>query len=193
MNVDLWQTVNRFFRKNDVAGAASHLESLLRVHSPDRFTSLTEKHFTNAPNVVLDHLNAFIDRCGENFNVAAVYVEMNGFDINYDRWYFDSFGYTQYVNDPDDLDWLSDWSSPQWGDLTLTGLEDVQKDFRWYTENRTYKAKTGDTVVELAILLVMVRFVQLIETALGSGRLAKPVPVLATAHDFDILGRFIPQ
>ncbi|HXT58963.1 MAG TPA: hypothetical protein VN699_10010 [Pirellulales bacterium] len=192
MNVELWQTVNRCFQNNDVAGAASYLESHLRAHSLDRFTSLAEKHFTNSPQSVLEHINKFIDRCKEQCEVAAVYLEMNGFDANYDRWYFDSFAYTDYRDDPDDLDWLCDWSSPKWPQLTLTGLEDIQEDFKWYMENEVYDKNTHNAGEELAVLLVMVRFVQLTQAALESGNLAKPIPVLATAHDFDIFGRFAP-
>ena len=43
---------------------------------------------------------------------------------------------------------------------------------------------------ELAILLVMCKFVALIQSALAAGPRSKSIPVLATAHDFDILGRF---
>ncbi len=193
MNVELWKTVDRFFRKNDVSDAASYLESLLRESRSDRFVSLVDKHFTNAPRSVLKHINAFIKGCGDDGEeVGAVYLEMNGFDINYVRWYFDSFAYADYVDDPDDLDWLSSWSSPEWPQFTLTGLEDVQEDFRWYMENKVYEEKTYETVRELAVLLVMVRFVQLVETAIQLRNLAKPVPMLATAHEFDIVARWIP-
>lgn len=190
MNIELWQTVDRFFRNNDLASAASYLESLLRAESSDRFVSLADRQFTNTPQSVLKHLNAFIKRCGKEFDLMSVYLEMNGFDINYDRWYFDSFGYSNYGDDPDDLEWLCDWSSPEWKQLTLTGLEGVQEDFRWYMENKVYEKGTYEIVKEAAVLLVMVRFAQLIDTAIRSGDLAKAVPILATAHEFDIVARW---
>ena len=68
MNVDLWQAIHRFFKNNDIAGAAAHLESHLRAKSSDRFTALAEQHFANAPRSVLEHLNAFIDACSEQFD-----------------------------------------------------------------------------------------------------------------------------
>jgi hypothetical protein len=191
VNLDLWQTVDRFFRNNDIAGAASYLESLLRESSSDRFVSLARKHFTNTPRSVLEHINAFINNCGEEFDVRVIYLEMNGFDINYGRWYFDSFAYAEYVDDPDVLDWLCNWSSPKPSQLTLTGLEDVQEDFRWYTEATVHEKGAYETANEVAVLLVMVRFVQSIEAAIQSGDLAKLVPILATAHDFDIVARWI--
>ncbi|MBN1910992.1 MAG: hypothetical protein JW818_14700 [Pirellulales bacterium] len=192
MNVELWQTVDTYLRANDVDGAATYLESRLR-DATDRFSSLADMQFTNLPHDVLAHINGFLTACQDEFDVRAVYLEMNGFDINYDRWYFDSFAYTKYSDDPDDLDWLCDWSSPNWVQLTLNGLEQTQEDFRWFMENKIFENKTHDEEKEYATLLVMVRFVQLIRSSLDAGALQCSVPLLATAHDFDVLGRFVPH
>jgi hypothetical protein len=193
VNVDLWQTVDSHLRANDVDGAAADLEFRLRSVASNRFASLADSRFTNAPHDILVHINEFITACQSKFDVRAVYLEMNGFDINYDRWYFDSFAYTEYSDDPNDLDWLCDWTSPDWDQLTLNGLEETQEDFRWYMENKIYKNKTHDEEEEIATLLVMVRFVQLIRSSLDVGELQCSVPLLATAHDFDMFGRFVPQ
>jgi hypothetical protein len=193
VNIELWQTVNSYLRSNDVDGAASDLESRLRATTSDRFASLADSHFTNSPHDVISHINEFVAMCQSQFDVRAVYLEMNGFDINYDRWYFDSFAYTEYADDPDDLDWLCDWKSPDWNQFTLNGLEETQDDFRWYMENKIYENKTHDAEKEIATLLVMVRLVQLIRSSLNAGTLACSVPLLATAHDFDMFGRFKPQ
>jgi hypothetical protein len=115
---------------------------------------------------------------------------MNGFDINPDRWYFDFFGYKRYAADPDDLQWLCEWQSPDWPQVTLKGLEQVQADFEWYHHEEIWNDKKLEWAYELAVLLVMVKFVTLIESALASGPRSKLIPVLATAHGFDILGRF---
>ena len=131
MNIDLWQTVSSLLRANDIDGAAFELETQLRTATTDRFASLADLHFTNSRHDVLDYINNFISACRSQFDLGAVYLEMNGFDINYDRWYFDSFGYTEYSEDPEDMDWLCDWTSPDWPLFTLTGLEETQDDFRW--------------------------------------------------------------
>lgn len=192
MNVDLWQTVDTYLRSNDVNGAAADLESRLRATATDRFASLADSHFTNSPCNLLAHINDFLAACQSQFDVRSAYLEMNGFDINYDRWYFDSFAYADYSGDPNDLDWLCDWTSPNWNQFTLNGLEQTQDDFRWYMENKIYKNKTHDTEKEIATLLVMLRFVQLVHSSLDAGTLILPVPLLATAHDFEMFGRFEP-
>lgn len=61
-----------------------------------------------------------------------------------------------------------------------------------YRENQAYEKESDREVEEIAVFLVMVRFVELVQAAVAAGKLARPVPVLATAHDFDILARFLP-
>ena len=193
MNIDLWHTVDSYLLSNDIDGAAAYLETRLRTTATDRFASLAHSHFTNAPLDVLAHISKFVDECQHHFDVRAIYLEMNGFDINYDRWYFDSFAYADYFDDSEDMDWLCDWPSPNWEPFTLDGLEQTQDDFRWYTENEMYDLKTHDAEKEIATLLVMVRFVQLIRSSLDSGKKSLSIPLLATAHDFSMFGRFTPQ
>lgn len=190
MNVDLWENINNYLLSNNIDGAAVELESLLQSATSDRFSSLAVSHFTNSPFEVFNHIEKFVCACQDQFDVRAVYLEMNGFDINYDRWYFDSFAYTIYSDDTEDMDWLCDWISPNWDQLTLCGLEKTQDDFRWYIESKIYEYKTHDKVMEIASLLVMIRFIQLIRDSLSIDITNDSIPLLATAHDFDIFGRF---
>jgi hypothetical protein len=189
MNVALWSKVDSHFRCREFDKAAQYLESLLRATKSDRFASLCELRFTNTPASIASHIEAFIALCAERFSICAIYVEMNGFDINYDRWYFDSFAYDSCASDPDELDWLCNWRSAQYPQYILTGLERIQDDFRWYMEGRIYDKRSCNDEEECAVLLVMTRFVQLIRDALALIPWLR-IPVLATAHDFDIVARF---
>lgn len=193
MKLGHWETVGLYLYSNDIEGAAAFLESRLGEIAKDRFSSLPKFQFTNSPSEVFQHLKLFVEKCQLQFDVEAIYLEMNGFDINYARWYFDSFAYEKAGDDPDDTDWLCDWSSPDWKEFTLNGLEAVQDDFCWYVENDIYKVDSYKPVRELAILLVMVRFLQLIRDSLETGSLDKAIKVIATAHDFDMFGRFITK
>lgn len=76
--------------------------------------------------------------------------------------------------------------------MPLTGLESVQADFAWYCEENDTEDESYTRVHEIAALLVMVKFLALVRDALASGSLAKSVAIIATAHDFDITGRFLP-
>jgi hypothetical protein len=190
LDVELWDAVGERVGAGDLAGAAGMLEGLLAAEPGQRFKGLLGRPFGNPPAEVLSSINAFIAACAARFDLRAVYLEMNGFDINYDRWYFDCFGYAQYGADPEDLEWLCDWQSGEWPDVHLTGLEAVQADFQWYDETEACKDSANERTCEIATLLVMVRFTELVQAALRAGPLARSVPVLATAHDFDIVARY---
>ncbi len=184
--------VERRFAASDIQGAVDDLEARLAREKADRFKGLIGGRFDNPPGAIAASIDQFVGFCRESFDVQAVYLEMNGFDINYDRWYFDLFGYKEYVSVPDDIEWLCEWSSGDWPKVTLTGLEPVQGDFAWYHENRIYERKEYKPAYDIAVLLVMAKFVRLVESAVRTGPLACGVPVLATAHEFETIGRFEP-
>jgi hypothetical protein len=192
VNVKLWKAVDKRFLASDIKGAIQVLEDLLANEKVDRFKGAISSYFSNSPLSLLSKINKFIRTCDKSFDVQAVYLEMNGFDINYNRWYFDSFGYKKCGDLRGDLDWLSDWQSDDWTQITLKGMEKIQKDFQWYHEQEIWEDKKYKRAYELLVLLVMAKFVLLIQSALEAGDLVKPIPVLATAHDFDIVGRFAP-
>jgi hypothetical protein len=192
MNTELYLEVDQYFNDSNVQGAVTDLESKLAQQPTDRFKSLIGRQFTNTPESIATALNQFVTFCQSSFEIKAIYLEMNGFDINYDRWYFDTFGYAEYFTDPDDLEWLCDWSSGDWEQVTLTGLELVQNDFEWYHENEICEQENYTAAYDIAVQLVMAKFVQLVESAIQTDKFTAGIPVLATAHDFETIGRFEP-
>ena len=192
MNIELWKKVHALVTSGRIKESVGYLEQGLSNCPGPRFKSLIGASFNNDPKDVALHIKRFVVDCERAFRVKAVYLEMNGFDINPDRWYFDSFAYDSYFEDAEDLDWLSDWDSGEWPDLTLTGLEKVQDDFAWYTGHKTKGCEDSEAEMasEFALLLVMCKFTGLIEEAVKTGTIDKGVPILATAHDFDIIPRF---
>jgi len=119
--MDPWRHVEAEFRKGNIERAVKDLEGSLAAQDVDRFRNLIGAEFSNPPAEVLGAINELTDSCNRSFDLQMVYLEMNGFDINYERWYFDFFGYAQRPGDPEDLDWLCDWQSDQWPGVTLTG------------------------------------------------------------------------
>jgi len=188
----LWQQVEANFKKGDFSVTIRNLEKLLSAENITQFKGLIGVEFTNPPEAILQKINNFISFCNSSFEIQAVYLEMNGFSINPECWFFDFFGYTQYSNDQEDLDWLSDWQSSYWPSVTLTGLEAVQADFEWYHDNKIYNDDNFSTAYEISEFLVLSKYVELISRAIRSDPLIKSIPVLATAHDYDAIGRFEP-
>jgi hypothetical protein len=192
MKSELWKRVEALVRSGRITDAVQYLERGLSNCTSPRFKALVGGNFSNDPKDVAKEIGRFIHVCEKSFPVGAVYLEMNGFDINPDRWYFDFFAYRSYVGDSKDLDWLSEWDSGEWPEATLTGLEEVQSDFAWYTGHKTkgYEDEIAQEAADFADLLVMCKFAGLIEEAVKTGLIEPRVPILATAHDFDIVARF---
>ena len=194
--MELWQKVDAFLMAGDIVDAIQYLEQKLADCEGERFKSLLNAEFQNNPVEIAANTNEFIKCCEDNFDVKAVYLEMNGFDINPGRWFFDFFGYRTYFDKTDDIDglidWIAHWDSPDWSDVTLLGLEKTQKDFDWYSNKSGYKDPQAKLPKELATLLVMCKFTRLIQKVVQAGKIEKKIPIFATAHDFDIIPRFMP-
>ena len=173
-----------------IGKANAELEEKLGSVNTDRFKSLLESSFTNDKSLIVDELNRFAIACKEKFELKSIYLEMNGFDINPDKWFFDFFGYDKYVDDEFELDWLSGWDSDNWPSITLIGLEDTQNDFDLYENQGGRSDSVAKEAKEYAVLLVMIKFALLIKESIDTGKINFHLPVLATAHDFEIIPRF---
>jgi hypothetical protein len=194
--MDHWQKVNSFLMAGNIADSIQFLEQELAGCEGKRFKFLLRENFRNDPGRIGNDINTFVINCEKHFDIKAVYLEMNGFDINPDRWFFDFFGYKTLYNNTDDiagfLDWLAYWDSQDWPDVTLLGLEKTQKEFDWYSNKNGYKDDSAQLPEELATLLVMCKFTRLIQKSVQSGKIEKKIPIFATAHDFDIIPKFMP-
>jgi len=190
VDTSIWANTDTLLTRDGAKAAGEMLESRLKACKSRRFDALLGAEFSNDPTAVARHVKSFLASCSAQFEPAAAYFEMNGFDINPDRWYFDSFAYAEYGEDHEDLDWLSDWSSGDYEQLTLTGLERVQEAFDWYSNHDGHKEADAKQAGEVANLLTMVRFVSLFERAASLSDFPHDIPILATAHDFDIVRRF---
>ncbi len=111
--------------------------------------------------------------------MAAIYVELNGFTINPDRWFFDPFAYRRHGGHSD-WDWLAEWESEEFTPVTLTGMEDLQVVYA----SQAFREPAFQQAEELAPLCVVLSFQRLIREAVATID-GLVVPVLATAHDWD--------
>lgn len=191
--MSLWQSVHDSFKQQNISGAVALLEEFVETHYAERFACLPGTRFANLQTEVLSEINRFIDANQSSFNVEAIYIEMNGFDINYDRWYFDFFAYSSYSPDSNDIEWLCDWQSADWPEVELVGTKAAQEAFAWYHEEKIWKSQPNlKPVYEASMLLIMAKFSAFIGSALSSGKLTKSIPVLVTAHGFESVARYVP-
>jgi hypothetical protein len=161
---------------------AATLQSL----PPSPFHLALDLHFTNPPQAVADFIARFLTAQAKSFHLKAVYTETNGFDINTSRWSCDFFAYDTYGGTTD-FEWLTDWQSTPWPDLTLAGLEPLQQIYA----SPAFKNRAYRPAIEIATLLVVSRFQLLIARACTHLQ-SLPCPLLATAHDFDYIHEVQP-
>ncbi len=199
-NINAARKVGRFIKpylqSGDPATAAICLEEILKNLSTNHFAPLLKAHFTNSPRHVLDHINEFAFHHKEMFDINAIYLEMNLFDVNTDKWFFDIFAFPFCKEDSEDEDyyWLAEFESSEWPWFTLQGLEHVQELYVQFQARKLNEDKNHDLEKQIANMLVIARFLQLIHTALNAGNLIVPATILASAHEHEslMMGRFLP-
>jgi hypothetical protein len=97
-------------RAGDLETCAREVAAELHKLPSTPFHIVPDLEISNAPEEAARHFDAFFQREARRFPIGAAYTEMNGFDINPDRWYCDLFAYPS-DGGLDDRDWLCEWDS----------------------------------------------------------------------------------
>jgi len=190
VSIDLFfQTMEQLtpqLRAGDLVGCEACAGDALRALSKSPFHIAADLAITNDPTEAAKHFDDFFRAESKRFGVRAVYTEMNGFDINPDRWYCDLFAYAD-DGGLDDFDWLSDWQSKPCEDYTITGLEQLQAVYA----SKAFQDEANRDACYLSSVVVVVKFQRFIQRA-AERMTALRVPLYATAHDFDFIARLLP-
>jgi hypothetical protein len=184
-----FQTMERLtprLRTGDLAGCESAACDALRALPRTPFHIAAGLAISNDPAEAAQHFDAFYRAEAERMTVRAAYTEMNGFDINPDRWYCDLFAYTG-DGGLDDLDWLSDWQSEPFEEYTVTGLEPLQAVYA----SKAFRNPKNEDACYLSSLVVVTKFQRFMQRA-AEQMTALRVPLYATAHDYDYIARLVP-
>jgi hypothetical protein len=142
---------------------------------------------SNDPSDAARPFDRFFRAEVQRFKVAAAYTEMNGFDINTDHWYCDLFAYYSYGGH-DDYEWLCNPPSLRSQEYVIKGLETLQAIYA----SDAFKADSFRESAEMCTLLVLIKFQRFIKRAAVQMTELK-FPLLATAHDFDLIAEFGPN
>lgn len=183
---DLQEQLRPALRAGDTAQCQRVIGERLAGLPSSPFHVALDLAITNPVSAVAAHLDGFLKREAARFEVGAAYVEMNGFDINPDRWFFDVFAFDHYGGH-DDYDWLADWQSEEYDDMTVTGLERLQAVFA----SAAFRDPRFKDASYVAGLLVVARFQDLMRRAAPAMRELRG-PLLATAHDYDFIYEIDP-
>jgi hypothetical protein len=170
----------------DLAWCESAACDVLRRLPKSPFHIAADLSISNNPIEAALHFDHFYLTEMSRFKVEAVYTEMNGFDINPDRWYCDLFAY-EADGGMHDYDWLAYWQSGVAEEYTITGLEKLQAVY----DSKAIRNPAYSEASYLSTLVVVTkfqRFMQLVFEQMNSLK----VPLYVTAHDFDYIARIPP-
>lgn len=203
MNFELRDRLQQLINIHRLAEAISFAEGLLKSIPETDFHKILGKNLLHLMPNVSSYLTAFhnstikelenkLTYSEKIFNLfrqvlpAAYLCEMNGFTINYDRWYINIFSYKIY--DLSDWRWLSDFYDMTSEDLTISGYEDIQKAFQDVHENNRFEEKNISEAYDICELLIILRLHELFKETYNTYQLDwKKIPLFVEAHDYDFI------
>jgi len=178
-------------RKGDLKRAIAICEKELAGLSRTEYHAALGRSWLTQTEEAAAWLAAFCRSAGRAMSLRAVYCEMNRFEINPDEWHVHAFAY-DFFGEPEEADWLVGWKKTS-GDrnrFILRGMEDLQALFARDYGDGGPRAKVR-AASEVVILLLTLRMQELIHAAAlqarRSGELREDLPVLAAAHDSDLV------
>lgn len=171
--------------------AIREAEAALRQLPPSGFQQVIGKdllHLQQPLTVFLNHFYTAMEQ-EEELDVKAIYVEMNSFTTQYDRWFIHLLAY-ESVARRDNLDWLTDFAGESEKSLTVTGYEALQEANKQYMQSEGYRDDQQRQACELQEYLVILRFQELVKHTVAANKGKAPwadVPMFIGAHDFEDL------
>jgi hypothetical protein len=184
------QAFERIVELGDLEGYVEEVEARLAATGPNPFADAATTRFDDDPVALAAWLEGARDDLSERAGeLGMLYVEMNGFDINPERWHADAFGFAAPVVS-DGLLHERFWREV--GDHApshaLTGMEPMQAAFA------RQLARASDELAapaEFATRLVHGRFLQHVATAVAQLRSwPDGLEIAVTTHDLDPIVRF---
>ncbi len=203
MNFELADKLSELLESKKLDEAIAMAEQELKNIPTTDFHKILSKNLLHLTTDLAKHINEFdkstkevlkkkqgflknLFSSGKEVKPAAYYCEMNGFTINYDRWFIDLFSFENYSLT--DWEWLSDFYDSTANDLTITGFEEIQKAFEDVHENNRFEEPYIDKAYEVCELLVILRLQELFRETykLNQGDWDK-IPMFITAHDYELI------
>ena len=205
MNFELADKLSELLESKKLDEAIAMAEQELKIIPTTDFHKILDKNLLHLTSNLAKHIKEFdkstkdvlkkkqgfiknLFGSGKEVKPAAYYCEMNGFTINYDRWFIDLFSFENYSLT--DWEWLSDFYDSTANDLTITGFEDIQKVFEDVHENNRFEEPNIDKAYEVCELLVILRLQELFRATYKTNQGDwDNIPMFVTAHDYELIYR----
>ena len=195
MNFDLEDKLHEYVKRNDLDSAIQIAESELSKIPQTEFHQLIGMNLLHLESELSEFISKFYSNVKLKYafsftkKLKAFYCEMNGFTINYDRWFIDLFSFSKIGID--DYEWLADFEHHTKKDLTITGFESLQKVYEDVYKNKKLDIPEIQQAYEAAELLVILRLQELFretyKKAKESGKKWSDCSMFVTAHDYEMI------
>jgi hypothetical protein len=158
------------------------------------FHAVVGRDFSSQVDDAADWLEGVYEAGAEDFEVTAIYVEINRFDINPDRWYLDGFTFNLPVGELfGDLEYnLGEYENVHDQEFVLTGMEDLQTAFEETNEKDIFASEVPEEqklmeAMAVAFDLITLRAIEMLAAAhrqaAGRGHPVGRIRVFANVHD----------
>lgn len=195
MNFDLEDKLNEYVKRNDLNSAIKIAESELSKIPETEFHQLIGMNLLHLESELSEFISKFYTSVKLKYTFSftkklkAFYCEMNGFTINYDRWFIDLFSFSEIGNE--DYEWLAEFEHSTNRDLTITGFENLQKVYEDVYRNQKFDIPEIEQAYEVSELLIILRLQELFretyKKAKESGKKWSNYPMFVTAHDYEMI------
>jgi len=185
------EQIQNLVQAGKIEEAIRETEARLSQLSPSDFQWITGKNLLHLQPA----LTAYLNNCYEvmtaeqDLEVKAMYVEMNSFTTQYQRWFLHVLAYESMPR-PGNPDWLADFNGESEKSFTITGYEALQEANKNYMQSEGYRNDDLRQACELHEYLVILRVQELVKHTIGAnkGKYAwAALPVLVSAHDYEEL------
>lgn len=185
------EQIQELIQAGKLGEAIRETEAKLSQLPASDFQQVTGKDLLHLQPALTQFLDYFYEAMTveEELEIKAMYVEMNSFTTQYERWFLHALAY-ESIPRLGDLSWLTDFSGESEKTFTITGYEALQKANEKYMKSEGYRDDQLRQACELHEYLVILRVQELVKHTLtaNNGKAAwADVPVFVSAHDYEDL------
>ncbi|ESU19459.1 hypothetical protein FEDK69T_31750 [Flavobacterium enshiense DK69] len=188
---DFENQINQIVKTGNIQDAIQETEAKFKTISETEFHKVIGRDLLHLKNDVDEFLNALLEKSKEDLDdeIKAIYVEMNGFTINYDMWFTTGASFT-FCNDSEDTDWLADYDYFFEMAMIISGFEDLQKVYEDYMVNEKWEIEGLEMASDFCALLITLRLLELFKASFekfNNNSEWTNIPVFVTSHDSETL------
>jgi hypothetical protein len=185
------EQIQDLIQAGKIEEAIKKTEAKLSQLPASDFHQVIGKDLLHLQPALTSFLNYFYEEMKEKeaLEIQALYVEMNSFTTQYQRWFLHLLAY-ESLHSRDNLNWLTDFDGESEKNLTITGYEALQEANEKYMQSEGYRNDQLREACELHEYLVILRVQELVKHTVtaNKGKAAwADLPVFVSAHDYEDL------